>query len=74
MLDLDFLEEVIPNIDEWTYADLKKIKILSVNEILDNLKICCEANKGVGEVDIDIEVFTNLCITAISHTIKKQEK
>lgn len=66
MLDIKLLEKIIPNIDKWTYGDLKKIKLMEEKEMTDIID-CWNRNYSMDVIAniIKIEDVLRLCITAL---------
>lgn len=65
MLDNEFLEEAISNIENWNYGGLKEIKLLSEDEIKG---IAYQVESG-DYCDYDI---INLCVTALRYLRNKK--
>lgn len=66
MIDTKLLEEFIPNIDTWQYADVKKIKLLTKGEVqilADDVRYEYHSDKDV----IDV------CITALYYMKQLEE-
>lgn len=66
MLNVKFLEEIIPNIDKWTYGDLKKIELMEEKDIIDIVERWSNYNHENKFSSItNINDLFRLCITAL---------
>lgn len=67
MLDVKILEEIIPNINKWTYGDLKKIELMEEKDIIDILEYLSNYNheNELSVAIININDLFRLCITIL---------
>lgn len=66
MLDVKFLEEALPNIDNWSYGQLKDIKLLSREEVEEILRYWNGYRyRGNVEYIVNCDDVFRLCITAL---------
>lgn len=66
MLDVKFLEEIIPNINKWTYGDLKKIELMEEKDIIDIVERWSNYNhENKFSFITNINDLFRLCITAL---------
>lgn len=66
MLDVKFLEEIIPNINKWTYGDLKKIELMEEKDIIDIVERWSNySHENKFSSITNINDLFRLCITAL---------